>query len=93
MCVGPQKANQDLSVCYGESGDISRPNDDVVIGQCDLIVERERAYSLVCGVPKSKPRFHLFTFGRAEVRVAHYPLGTQNKRLLYCGKAEEHVAQ
>ena len=42
----------------------------MVIGQCDLIVERERAYSLVCGVPKSKPRFHLFTFGRAEVRVA-----------------------
>ena len=49
-------------------------------------------YQLWHRTPKSKPRFHLFTFGRAEVRVAHYPLGTQNKRLLYFGKAEEHVA-
>ena len=31
---------------------------------------RARAYRLVCGAPKSKPRFHLFTFGKAEVRVA-----------------------
>ena len=41
-----------MSVCYGKSGDISRPNDDIVIDQCDLIVERERAYRLVCGAPR-----------------------------------------
>ena len=29
-----------MSICYGGSGDISRPTDDEVIGQCDLIVER-----------------------------------------------------
>ena len=29
-----------MSVCFWESGNISRPNDDAVIGQCDLIVER-----------------------------------------------------
>ena len=48
-------ANQDLSVCYGESEDISRLNDDAVIGQYDLIVERERAYRLVCGVSRTNP--------------------------------------
>ena len=41
-----------MSVCYGESGDISRPNDDAVIGQYDIIVERERAYRLVFGAPR-----------------------------------------
>ena len=30
--------------------------------------------------------------GKAEVRVALYPLGTQNKRLLYFGRAEVYVA-
>ena len=38
---GYPKVNQDLSVCFWGSGDISRPNDDEVIGQCDLIVERD----------------------------------------------------
>jgi hypothetical protein len=57
--MGPPKANQDLSVCYGESGDISRPNDDVVIGQCDLIVERDadvRRYD------KTPPSTRLYTY-------------------------------
>ena len=68
-CFGPI-ANQDLSVCYGESGDISRPNDDAVIGQCDLIVERERAYRLVYGAPITNQDFVCLLWGKAEVRVA-----------------------
>ena len=48
-------ANQDLSVCYGEQRRYMSPS----IPQ--LLPHR---------VPKSKPRFHLFTFGKAEVRVA-----------------------
>ena len=65
-----------VSVCYGESGDISRPNDDAVIGQCDLIVERERAYRLVFGAPRvnqdlsvcygEKRRYELLFNDRAE---------------------------
>ena len=45
--------------------------------------------------PHSKPRLVCLLWGKAEVRVAHYPLGTQNKLLLivYFGKAEVHVAQ
>ena len=27
---------------FGESGGIGRPNNDVVVGQCDPIAERER---------------------------------------------------
>ena len=54
---GYPRANQDLSVCYGESGGTSCFNDDrviglrnlvterEVIGQYDLIVERERYHS------------------------------------------------
>ena len=43
---------------------------------------------------QSKPRLVCLLWGdeEAEVRVAHYPLGTQNKQLLYFGKAEVHVA-
>ena len=54
---GYPRANQDLSVCYGEGGGTSCFNDDrviglhnlvterAVIGQYDLIVERERYHS------------------------------------------------
>ena len=40
-CVGPPEQTKTLSVCFWESGDISRLNDDAVIGQYDLIVERD----------------------------------------------------
>ena len=42
--------------------------------------------------PQSKPRFYLFAMGRSG-GTSCPNLGTQNKRLLYFGKAEEHVAQ
>ena len=36
---------------FGESGGIGRPNNDVVVGQCDPIAERERqASSVKCQV-------------------------------------------
>ena len=38
---GPQKQTKTMSVCFWESGGTSCPNDDEVIGPCDLIVERE----------------------------------------------------
>ena len=39
---GPRK----FVIC-GESGGIGRPNNDVVVGQCDPIAERERQVSSV----------------------------------------------
>ena len=84
----PQSKPRLLSVCYGESGDISRPNDDAVIGQCDLIVERERAYGLVYG-PQSKPRFICLLWGEAEVRVA---LNDRAERYRSCNLVTERAA-
>ena len=58
-----------MSVCFGESGNISRPNDDAVIGQCDLIVERDdiiRAISLPNAARPLNKNLHIqkknFTF-------------------------------
>ena len=38
---GPQKQTKTLSVCFWESGGTSCPNDDRVIGPCNLVTERE----------------------------------------------------
>ena len=79
---GYPKVNQDLSVCFWGSGDVSRPNDDEVIGQCDLIVERaSRAISFAqsryrtrgrrgLSPPRANQDFICLLWGEAEVRVA-----------------------
>ena len=78
-----------MSVCYGKSGDISRPNDDIVIDQCDLIVERERAYRLVCGAPITTQDFVCLLWGEAEVRVA---LNDRGERYRSCNLVTERDA-
>ena len=67
------------------------------ISPCDHVTERDATGELAlfceaCGVSITNQDFVCLLWGKAEVRVAHYPLGTQNKRLLYFGKAEVHVA-
>ena len=37
----PQKQTKTMSVCFWESGGTSCPNDDRVIGPCNLVTERE----------------------------------------------------
>ena len=60
--LGTQKETKTLSVYFWESGDVSRPNDDEVIGQCDLIVERaSRAISFAQTRYRTRRRRSLLT--------------------------------
>ena len=108
--MGAPRANQDLSVCYGEkrryelpnlgtqnkrfnclfweSGNISRPNDDAVIGQCDLIVERDVIGQ--CNLVTERDATGELALLGGECGV---PRANQDFICLLWGKAEVHVAQ
>ncbi|MBP3586560.1 MAG: hypothetical protein J6J29_03590 [Paludibacteraceae bacterium] len=63
-----------MSVCFWESGDISRLNDDAVIGLYDLIVERDVTERDVIGpcnlVTERAPIPLLFTY-KFETEISH----------------------